>query len=910
MSRPARPAPRDGASAAGDEDAWRDAPLIDTAARSAAGVLESLGGSAAGLSSGEARRRLQLAGPNAIRSHGARPLAVLARQLNSPLLLLLVAAALVSLWVGERADAAIILAIIGLSVGLGFANEFRSERAVEALHDRIRHTALTVRDGRPLAVDVTELVPGDLVRLGVGDVVPADLRLLEASGLECDEAVLTGESLTEPKTSEPARAASPLDLPSCALMGTVVHAGTGLGVVVRTGSRTAFGQIATRLGERHEQTAFQRGLRDFSVLLVRITAILAVSIFVINAALGRSLLESGLFALAIAVGLTPQLLPAIVTISLSTGARRLARARVVVKRLVAIEDLGNIQVLCTDKTGTLTEGRIRFEEALDAAGAPSSQVLRLGLLCNEAVVEGGRAVAGNPLDRALWEAVLAGQADRGGDGKHPLGGARRLALAPFDYDRRLASALVAEPDGGRRVLTKGAPEAVLARCSSVPADAAAQLDRLFADGARVIAVAARDGTGLEQVTAADERDLELAGFLVFSDPPKDGAAGSLARLRSLGIELKVLTGDNDRVAVTVCRDLGIEVLGTLTGAQVAALDDAALAHALPTTTVFARVAPDQKSRIIRAARAAGDVAFLGDGVNDAVALHSADVGISVEDATDVAKDAADVVLLEKDLGVLADGVMEGRRIFANTMKYVLMGTSSNFGNMFSAAGASLLLGFLPMLPTQILLNNLLYDVGEMTIPTDRVDPELLERPSHWDTAFVRRFMAFFGPISSVFDFATFGVLLWFLHAGPVEFRSGWFVESLATQTLVIFVIRTRRTPSWRSSPSRPLLLTTLGCAAAGVVLPFTPLAGVFGFTALPPEFLGILAGMVALYLALAELGKAWFYRPKIGTEPIARRRPRRVRRIERRAARWTHRAPARDAIGGRTIGSSGRSGSG
>jgi P-type Mg2+ transporter len=816
-------------------------------------VLASLGSSTSGLTAQDARRRLLQVGPNAVRSHGARPLGVLVRQLNSPLLLLLVAAALVSIVVGQHADAGIILGIIGLSVGLGFANEFRSERAVEALHDRIRHTALTLRDGRAVAVDVTELVPGDLVRLGMGDVVPADLRLLEADGLECDEAVLTGESLAEPKTAKPAKPSSPLELPSCALMGTVVHAGTGLGVVVRTGPRTAFGQIAVRLGERHEQTAFQRGLRDFSGLLVRITGVLAVSIFVINAVLGRSLLEAGLFALAIAVGLTPQLLPAIVTISLSTGARRLARAQVVVKRLVAIEDLGNIQVLCTDKTGTLTQGRIR----------PSG-----------------------PLG------VAAGGAGRGGgDGAGVLGGARRLAVAPFDCDRRLASVLVAEPDGRRRMITKGAPEAVLAHCSKLPAGASAQLDRLFAKGARAIAVATGDGAEMDTVTPAQERGLELAGFLSFSDPPKTGAAASLARLRSLGIEVKVLTGDNDRVAVKVCNDLGIVVQGILTGAEVEAMDDAALAAKVPATTVFARVAPKQKSRIIKAARAAGDVAFLGDGVNDAVALHDADVGISVEDATDVAKDAADVVLLQKDLGVLADGVVEGRRIFANTIKYVLMGTSSNFGNMFSAAGASLLLGFLPMLPTQILLNNLLYDVGEMTIPTDRVDPELLERPSRWDTAFIRRFMAFFGPISSLFDFATFGVLLWVLHAGPVEFRSGWFVESLATQTLVIFVIRTRRTPSWRSSPSRPLLLTTLACATVGVLLPFSPLAGLFGFTALPPVFLGILAGMVAVYLALAELGKAWFYRPRTRTAPIARQRPGRLRRIERRAARWSHRSP-------------------
>ncbi len=478
------------------------------------------------------------------------------------------------------------------------------------------------------------------------------------------------------------------------------------------------------------------------------------------------------------------------------------------------------------------------------------------------------------------------------DGVDPLGGARRLALAPFDYDRRLASALVAEPDGRRRVISKGAPEAVLARCHHAPPAANAQLDRLFAEGARVIAVATRDGAGMDTVAPAQERDLELAGFLTFSDPPKTGAADSLARLGSLGIEVKVLTGDNDRVAAKVCGDLGIAVRGTLTGTELQAMDDTALTAAVPATTVFARVTPEQKSRIIRAARAAGgDVAFLGDGVNDAVALHAADVGISVEDATDVAKDAADVVLLQKDLGVLADGVVEGRRIFANTVKYVLMGTSSNFGNMFSAAGASLFLAFLPMLPTQILLNNLLYDVGEMTIPTDRVDPELLERPSRWDTAFIRRFMAFFGPISSLFDFATFGVLLWVLHAGPVEFRSGWFVESLATQTLVIFVIRTRRTPSWRSRPSRPLLLTALACATVGVLLPFSPLAGLFGFTALPPVFLLILAGMVAVYLGLVETAKAWFYRSAVGAKPLATPRPSRLRRIERRAARWSHRRP-------------------
>ena len=862
----------------GPRPSWSGLDIAEAGALDAALVLERLGSSAGGLAADEAARRLRQVGPNAVRSHGTRPLAVLARQLNNPLLVLLVAAALVSVVVGQVADAGIVLAIVALSVGLGFVNEFRSERAVAALHDQIRHTAVTLRGGHATPVDVTELVPGDVVALGVGDVVPADLRLLEANGLACDEAVLTGESLPAAKTAAPARGNGPLELPSCALMGTVVHSGSGRGVVVGTGAATAFGRIALRLGDRHAATAFEVGLRAFSRLLVRVTAVLTVSIFVINVALRRPLLEAALFALAIAVGLTPQLLPAIVTVSLSTGARRLARAEVVVKRLVAIEDLGNVQLLCTDKTGTLTEGRIRFDAALDPAGAPSPSLLRLGLACNEAVVSDGRVVGGNPLDQALWEAA----------GREVDAGVTRLATAPFDYERRLASVLLAEPGDRRLLVTKGAPEAVLARCRNAPAGAAATLHRLFDAGSRVVAVATRDGGGLQAVTPADEHDLELAGFLTFVDPPKPDAAASLARLRALGIDVKVVTGDNERVAAKVCRDLGVAVGGTLNGAQLAAMDDAALAAAVPATTVFARVSPEQKSRIIAAARAGGrDVAFLGDGVNDAVALHHADVGISVDSASDVAKDAADVVLLRKDLGVLADGVVEGRRIFANTIKYVLMGTSSNFGNMFSAAGASLFLPFLPMLPTQILLNNLLYDVGEMTIPTDAVDAELLQRPSRWDVAFIRRFMAFFGPISSLFDFATFGVLLWLLHAGPVEFRSGWFAESLATQTLVIFVIRTRRVPFWRSRPSRPLLLTTLACAAAGVVLPFSPLAGVFGFTPLPPLFLLLLGGMVVLYLALAEAGKAWFFRPGIGTQRLAARRPTTLRRLERRATRWS-----------------------
>ncbi len=857
-------------------------------------VLDRLGSSDSGLLPEEAAARLAALGPNAVLSHGARPLRVLWRQLRNPLLILLAAAALISILVGQGVDAAIILVIVCLSVGLGFVNEYRSEKAVEELHSSIRHTAVTTRAGRVSAVDVTELVPGDVVALDVGEVVPADLRLLEANALECDESALTGESMPAPKSTEPVQAGdSSLGLASCAFMGTVVRSGTGRGVVVRTGSRTAFGRIAQGLGTRPPETAFQLGLKDFSKLLIRVTLVLTASIFAINAVLHRPLLESALFALAIAVGLTPQLLPAIVTVSLSTGARRLAKKKVVVKRLVSIEDLGNLEVLFTDKTGTLTEGRIDFGGGIDLAGAPSETVLLYGLLCNSVVEQDGEPVGGNPLDRALWESTRAS--------REPVESYRQLAEAPFDYGRRLMSVLMQSPDGRRLMITKGAPESVLARCIDVGTGDKETLEGLFTAGARVVAVATRDGTPLEEIGPADENGLTLAGFLTFADPPKPDATRSIERLRALGIDVKIVTGDNGLVARKVCRDLSIEVTGVLTGADLERLDDEALAAALPGTTVFARVTPEQKSRIIRAQRGLGtDVGFLGDGVNDAVALHDADVGISVDSAADVAKDAADIVMLEKDLGVLADGVMEGRRIFSNTIKYVLMGTSSNFGNMFSAAGASIFLNFLPMLPTQILLNNLLYDCSEITIPTDNVDEEMLHRPSQWDVTFIRRFMSFFGPISSIYDFITFGVMLWVFHAGESLFQTGWFVESLATQSLVIFVIRTRRVPFFRSRPSRPLLVATVAVACLGAILPYIPLvAQAFGFQPLPAAFMGILVLMIATYLLLVEMGKRRFFRHEHVRAPLAVRLPPQHRRIRRLATRWTHSAPGIVAPAGR-----------
>jgi Mg2+-importing ATPase len=618
-----------------------------------------------------------------------------------------------------------------------------------------------------------------------------------------------------------------------------------------------------------------------------VAAVLTISIFVINVAFSRPLLEALLFSLAIAIGITPQLLPAIVSISLSTGSRALARKRVLVKRLVTIEDLGNIEVLFTDKTGTLTEGVITFDRALDPAGEPSTLPLLFGLVCNEATRTATGPVGGNALDVALWSAPPSASLAVNADGPSAY---TRLGLLPFDHERQMVSVAARTAAGETMLVTKGAPEAVIARCDDLPAGANETLQHLFGDGARVVAVATRHAPDVTQPAPDDERALRLVGFLTFVDRPKADAGASIAKLNQLGVAVKIITGDNGIVATKVCRDIGLDVEGVLTGADLERLDDDALAAAIPHTTVFARVGPDQKSRIIKVARRTGvDVAFLGDGVNDAVALHAADVGISVDSATDVAKDAADIVLLDKDLGVLADGVMEGRRIFANTLKYVLMATSSNFGNMFSAAGASLFLTFLPMLPSQILLNNLLYDVGQIAIPTDRVDDEVLARPAAWDITFVRRFMSVFGPISSIFDFMTFFVMLAILHASHAEFRSGWFVESLATQTLVVFLIRTRRVPFIRSRPSLPMIITPVTCAVIGAVLPFTPLADVLGFTALPLSFFLILIGMIVTYLVLVELGKTRFY----GTHAHPRRPPltheeRHQRHVARRARRFTH----------------------
>jgi Mg2+-importing ATPase len=801
---------------------------------------------------------------------------------RSPLLLLLAVTATASAFLGQASDAVIIGVILLASVGLGFFNEYKAAKTAEALHSSIRHRGVALRDGHPRAVDVTELVPGDVVDLQLGQVVPADVRLLGVAGLECDESVLTGESLPTEKSAEPVAAGAPLaELSCCALMGTVVRSGSGTGVVVATGGAAEFGRIALGLGERQPETEFQLGLRKFSMLLVQVAGVLTGGIFIINVVLHKPVIDALLFSLSIAVGISPQLLPAVVSTSLAAGSRQLARRNVLVKRLVCIEDLGDVDVLFTDKTGTLTDGTLRFMRTAGPEGTADDEPLLLGLLCNEAVVGNGQAAGGNPLDVALWDSpAAAGQ-------QAALARYHRLDILPFDHERRAASVLVEDDRGHRMIITKGAPEGLLERCTVIPAAARTSLDAEFAAGNRVIAVATRQVGDQTSIGPADEHGLTFRGILVFLDPPKPTAKAALQRLAALGVSVKILTGDNPVVAAKVCADLGLPPGRVATGADIDQAGDQ-LGDLLADTTVFARVSPEHKAQIVRAQRATGtDVAFLGDGVNDAVALHAADVGISVDSATDVAKDAADVLLLEKDLDVLADGVTGGRQIFANTIKYVLMGTSSNFGNMFSAAGASIFLAFLPMLPSQILLNNLLYDTSQLAIPTDEVDSELVARPTRWDLGFIRKFMIFFGPVSSLFDFVTFGIMLWVFHAGPVLFRTGWFVESLATQTLVIFIIRTRRIPFFRSRPSMPMLLAALSVVVVGAVLPFTPLARILGFRPLPSLFFFALAGIVVGYMALIEFGKYWFYRLARGTAPVGPRQRTPGHRVQRRAARFT-----------------------
>ena len=856
------------------------------AARTADESLELLGSRTTGLTGAEVGVHRAESGSNAIPPHRANALAVLGRQFRNTVLLLLLGTAVVAAVVGDVTDAVIIGVILAASVGLGFANEYAAERATARLQDSLTQSAVVTRGGAVVSIPVTELVPGDIVHLSLGCRIPADLRLLATSGLSCDESVLSGESLPSEKDAAPVAAATAIpDLASIAFLGTIVRAGSGTGVVIAIGAGTEIGRLAAGLGRRMPETSFQAGLRRFSLLLVWIAVALVATVLLTGTLLGRPLLESVLFALAIAVGVTPQLLPAVVNTSLAAGARRLAKQKVLVKRLVCIEDLGNIQVLITDKTGTLTIGSMNFQRALDTTGAAAPELVGLAAAT---VTDAG---AGSGTTDALDAALVAAAGSAADSVAGSAGGASAaivLAQLPFDHGRRMASALVdigIGPDTGRLLITKGAPENVLGRCVDVPAGAAAVARRELDRGARLIAIASKPMAGAAGLVPGDESGLRLRGFLVFADPARPEARASLARLSGLGIRLVIATGDHPAVAAEVARSLGMDAGTPLTGEQIDDLDDRALTDALRHCGIVARVSPEQKERVVSLLRAGGQtVGFLGDGVNDSLALHSADVGISVDTATDVAKDAADIVLLEKSLDVIADGVAEGRRIFANTLKYVFMAASGNFGNMISAAAASAFLPFLPMLPGQILLGNLLYDASQLTISSDRVDPAAVRAPARWDIAAIGRFMLIFGPLSSFFDLATFALLIGVFHADATQFRTGWFIESLVSQTLVVLIVRTRRYPFVRSRPGPALVAALVGVIAIAVALPFSPLGPVLGFETPDAGLLPAIAGVVVAYLVVADLAKFLFFREE---SRRATPHPHQARRLRRALSGFT-----------------------
>ncbi|MGC1616645.1 MAG: magnesium-translocating P-type ATPase [Candidatus Acidiferrum sp.] len=815
-----------------------------------------------GLTQSEADKRLRQIGPNdpSPRRRGALLWELLLLFLN-PLVIILFVAILISIAVGLVTDAAIIFVIAMLSVVINFIQTYRSERSVRKLREHVSLTASVFRDGKWQEVRRENVVPGDLVRLSAGDLVPADGFLVESRDLYIQQAALTGESMPVEKetvagqaTGEPSPESS-----NWVFLGTSVVSGTAIVRVTATGSRTSFGFIGAKLRERTGETEFERGLRQFGMLIMRAVLFLVLFILVVRVALHKDAFESFVFAVALAVGLTPEFLPMITSVTLGRGAVRMARKQVIVKHLPAIQNFGSIDILCSDKTGTLTTGVMTLHSAVDAFGLDSERPLLLARL-NSKFETGIRS----PLDAAILQ-------DAPGESHEYV----KCDEVPFDFNRRRLSVVVERcdaPGSPRLMITKGAPEGIIALCDAYEREgqmpvldpagreqARKVYEKLCEKGFRVLAVAWRHVDGHDGFCAADERSLVLAGFLAFEDPARSDANHALAQMKRDGIEVKILTGDNELVARHVCMQVGLVAPTIVLGPEVDGMTEPALWHVAEQTTVFARVTPMQKLRILRALRQRGHVVgYIGDGINDAPSLHAADVGISVATAVDVARDAADIILLRPGLAILHRGIIEGRKASGNVLKYLLMDTSSNFGNMFSMAGASLFLPYLPMLSTQILLNNFLYDSAQIAIPTDNVDEEYLRGPQRWDMRLIRNFMIFVGPISSLYDFLTFYVLLHFFRASEVLFHTGWFVESLATQTLVLFVIRTAGNPL-KSRPSRWLTLNTLIVVAVGLALPWSPLAGLLGFTPLPVPFFLFLGLSTITYLLLVEAAKRKFF---------------------------------------------------
>jgi len=826
---------------------------------SLAGLYERLHTSEQGLTGAEARARLAALGPNDPAPAKRDDLLIQILSLfANPLVVILLLAAVISGVLGDRTDASIIIVIVLLSVVLNFTQTYRAQRAVAGLQAQVAPTATVLRDGRWQEIQRREVVPGDIIRLSAGDLVPADARLIDAQYLHMLEAALTGESLPVDKEAGGPATAVPQDARDMVWLGTSVASGSARAAVVATGRATAFGDIAARLSARVPETEFDRGTRQFGYLIMRTVVFLVLFVFLVGVVRRQNPLQSFLFAVSLAVGLTPENLPMITAVTLGQGALQLARRKVIVKHLPSIENFGSIDILCSDKTGTLTSGEMVLSQHLDPLGQSSERVLLLASL-NSAFDTGLKS----PLDTA----ILAVGAPPSTNGAGPGNGYQKVGEIPFDFERRRLSVVV-ERGGERLLITKGAPEGIVDQVTAYeadgqqhPFDAAARqkiegiYQQMNADGYRVLAVACRAVPSQQTYEPPDERELVLSGFLTFSDPPLPDALEALSALRQDGVTVKILTGDSDLVARHVCEQIGLDPGRIVLGNEVDGMAEPALGEVAERTTIFARVSPAQKDRIMLALKRRGHVVgFLGDGINDAPSLRAADVGISVAGAVDVAREAADIILMERGLQVLHQGILEGRKAFGNVMKYLLMGTSSNFGNMFSMAGASVILPFLPMLPTQILLNNFLYDFSQITIPTDNIDPGFMQKPRKWNIASIRDFMIVIGPISSIYDFLTFYVLLNVYHASEALFHTGWFVESLATQTLVIFVIRTTGNPL-RSLPSPALAATTLLVVLIGLWLPFSRVASPLGFVPLSAAFYVFLGAVVITYLLLVQVTK-------------------------------------------------------
>jgi Mg2+-importing ATPase len=825
-------------------------------------LLSALHGTDHGLQQADAESRLKQYGLNALKvQRRATALGLFLSQFKSPLVLILIFAAIVSAFVGEWTDASIVLAVVFGSTILGFAQEYSASNAVEKLRSQVTIKSSVLRGGQLQMLPSEQVVPGDVTLLSAGCLIPADGVVLEANDFFVNQAVLTGETFPmEKKMGIVSAKASLAERTNCVFMGTSVGSGTAHVLIVQTGKATVFGQIAERLSLRPPQTEFERGIQRFGYLLTQVMLVMVVIVLAVNIFLAKPPIDSLLFALALAVGLTPELLPAIISITLSHGAQRMAKRGVIVRRLNAIENFGSMDVLCTDKTGTLTEGVVRLDGALDPEGQSSTAVLRYTYL--NAHYQTG---LNNPLDEAIN--TYSQQAGLN------IGTEQKVDEIPYDFVRKRLSVVTANAQGERTLITKGALENILSICNHVQAGEEvcplddtrrAGIEQRYSDwsgkGFRVLGVATKTVDGRsDSYSYTDESDLTFTGFLLFFDPPKADVRQTIVDLAKRGVQLKIITGDNQKVARHVAEAVNLPVTGMLTGSALNDMRDEALWHAAERTTIFAEVDPNQKERIILALRKTGHVVgYMGDGINDAPALHAADVGISVDTAVDVAKDAADFVLLKQDLDILREGIDEGRVTFANTLKYILTTISANFGNMFSMAGASLFLPFLPLLAPQILLNNFLSDIPATTIAGDNVDPEWVAKPRRWNTTFIRNYMVLFGLVSSIFDFLTFGALLFLFRASPEEFRTGWFIESLLTELVIALVVRTRHL-FFHSRPGTLLLVSTLVVVSITLMLPYLPFHSLFGFIPLPAPLMLAMIGLTALYVVVTEVAKKYFY---------------------------------------------------